>query len=176
MIPLLSAGPRFFSGGHLGVIILPSSQSCQHRAPEAGTDGQAGCPPSALRDSPFASQDPQDFTLITAGLFLKLFIFFHKRTRRVWWFNKTKFSQLCSAVRLTTSNSVETTFITTSGLIGDPPALLFTSCCRAGLALLEPRAESLLCCQPQLCAHQSSRKRELHKAFPERARGVVVGL
>lgn len=40
----------------------PPAPGCQHRAAETRTDRQSSSPHSALRDCPFASQDPQDFT------------------------------------------------------------------------------------------------------------------
>ena len=40
----------------------PPTPSCQHRAAENRTAGQGSSPHSARRDSPFASQEPRDFT------------------------------------------------------------------------------------------------------------------
>jgi len=38
-----------------------SCKRCQHRAAEIRPSRQTGCPHAALRDSLFASQDPQEF-------------------------------------------------------------------------------------------------------------------
>jgi len=89
----------FSAQGNIWCQSTSCCKSCQHRAAEIRPARQTGCPHSALRDSPFASQDhkssPGRQQECQAFATLKPLLRRAEASRRR---NKTKSPQLCSAV------------------------------------------------------------------------------
>ena len=125
---------RFFSGEHLSANIL---QNCLHRSAETTTDGYTSCTHSALKDSPFASQETLDFTWwqYTNDFCLKSLPgctgIVQKKKRKIdKFFSPSPALQLGEILATMLKNSLTYQVYFTC----NHPMFKFTSCCRAGLS------------------------------------------